>query len=315
MILLDFEKPIAELQEQIEKAKEIGEKTKVDVSSTIVELEKKIESTRKHLYENLTPWQKVQLSRHPERPYTLNYIRALCGDTFVELHGDRTVKDDPAIVGGFGSMDGQTIMFIRHQKGHNTKQRQYRNFGMANPEGYRKALRLMKLAEKFNKPIVTLIDTPGAYPGIEAEERGQGEAIARNLLEMSILKVPVICVVLGEGASGGALGIAIGDKVMMLENSWYSVISPENCSTILFKTWEHKERAAEMLKLTSTDMFKNKLIDGVIKEPLGGAHQDPVAMAATLKKQLLKDLKILKERNIDELVTDRINKFCAMGVV
>jgi acetyl-CoA carboxylase carboxyl transferase subunit alpha len=236
-------------------------------------------------------------------------------DDFIELHGDRTVGDDKAIIGGFGTMNGQTAMFIGHQKGRNTKERQYRNFGMPNPEGYRKALRLMKMAEKFNKPVITLIDTPGAFPGLEAEERGQGEAIARNLLEMSVLKVPVICVIIGEGASGGALGIGIGDKVMMLDNSWYSVISPENCSTILFKTWEHKERAAEMLKLTSSEMLKNKLIDGVIKEPLGGAHQDPVTMAATLKKQLLKDLKILGERNIDELVAERIEKFCNMGVV
>jgi acetyl-CoA carboxylase carboxyl transferase subunit alpha len=236
-------------------------------------------------------------------------------DDFIELHGDRTFGDDKAIIGGFGSINGQTAMFIGHQKGKNTKDRQYRNFGMANPEGYRKALRLMKLAEKFNKPVITLIDTPGAFPGLEAEERGQGEAIARNLLEMSVLQVPVICVVIGEGASGGALGIGIGDRVLMLDNSWYSVISPENCSTILFKTWDQKERAAEMLKLTSTEMLKNKLIDGVIKEPLGGAHQDPVAMAGILKKQLLKELKGLKDKNIDELVTARIDKFCAMGVV
>ena len=244
----------------------------------------------------------------------MQYLELMCDD-FVELHGDRTFGDDKAIIGGFGTINGQTAMFIGHQKGRNTKERQYRNFGMANPEGYRKALRLMKLAEKFNKPVITLIDTPGAFPGLEAEERGQGEAIARNLLEMSVLRVPVICVVIGEGASGGALGLAIGDKVMMLENSWYSVISPENCSTILWKTWENKEKAAEVLKLTSNEMLKNKLIDGVIKEPLGGAHQDPVAMANTLKKQLTKDLKVLKERDIDELVTERIDKFCAMGVV
>jgi len=236
-------------------------------------------------------------------------------DDFIELHGDRTVGDDKAIIGGFGTIGGHTAMFIGHQKGRNTKERQYRNFGMANPEGYRKALRLMKLAEKFNKPVITLIDTPGAFPGLEAEERGQGEAIARNLLEMAVLKVPVICVIIGEGASGGALGLAIGDKVFMLENSWYSVISPENCSTILWKTWENKERAAEVLKLSSTEMFKNKLIDGVIKEPMGGAHQDPVAMATTLKKHLLKDLKELESKNIDELVTERIDKFCSMGVV
>lgn len=310
----DFEKPLAELEQQIEKVKQMEDKNKLDMSATVNELQAKLDEARIQLYSNLNGWQKVQISRHPERPYTLQYLELICDD-FIELHGDRTVGDDKAIIGGFGTLNGQTVMFIGHQKGRNTKERQYRNFGMANPEGYRKALRLMRLAEKFNKPVVTLIDTPGAFPGLEAEERGQGEAIARNLLEMSILKVPIICVVIGEGASGGALGIGIGDKVMMLDNSWYSVISPENCSTILFKTWEQKERAAEMLKLTSTEMLKNKLIDGVIKEPLGGAHQDPVAMAATLKKQLLKDLKVLKERNIDELVAERIEKFCSMGVV
>jgi acetyl-CoA carboxylase, carboxyl transferase, alpha subunit len=313
-ITFDFEKPLAELIGQIEKVKQVEEKNKLDMSATVVELENKLEATKKEIYGNLTGWQKVQISRHPERPYTLQYLELMCDD-FIELHGDRTVGDDKAIVGGFGTLNDETVMFIGHQKGRNTKDRQYRNFGMANPEGYRKALRLMKLAEKFGKPVVTLIDTPGAYPGLEAEERGQGEAIARNLLEMAVLKVPIICVVIGEGASGGALGIGIGDKVMMLDNSWYSVISPENCSTILFKTWEQKERAAEMLKLTSTEMYKNKLIDGVIKEPVGGAHQDPVAMAAILKKQLVKDLKTLKERDINELITERIDKFCSMGVV
>src|ERR1700710_406586 len=313
-ITFDFEKPLAELLQQIEKVKQVEDKNKLDMSATLAELENKFEATQQEIYSNLTGWQKVQISRHPERPYTLQYIELICDD-FIELHGDRTFGDDKAIVGGFGTINGHTAMFIGHQKGRNTKERQYRNFGMANPEGYRKALRLMKLAEKFNKPVITLIDTPGAFPGLEAEERGQGEAIARNLLEMAILKVPIICVVIGEGASGGALGIGIGDKVMMLDNSWYSVISPENCSTILFKTWEQKERAAEMLKLTSSEMYKNKLIDGVIKEPQIGAHQDPVAMAAILKKQLLKDLKTLKERNVDALVTERINKFCAMGVV
>ncbi len=313
-ITFDFEKPLADLQTQIEKVKQVEDKNKLDMSATIAELENKLETTRHEIYANLTGWQKVQISRHPERPYTLQYLELMCDD-FIELHGDRTFGDDKAIVGGFGTINGHTAMFIGHQKGRNTKERQYRNFGMANPEGYRKALRLMKLAEKFGKPVITLIDTPGAFPGLEAEERGQGEAIARNLLEMAVLRVPVICVIIGEGASGGALGIAIGDKVMMLENSWYSVISPENCSTILWKTWENKEKAAEVLKLTSTEMYKNKLIDGVIKEPLGGAHQDPVAMAATLKKQLLKDLKLLQARNVDELVTERINKFCAMGVV
>lgn len=313
-ITFDFEKPLAELQQQIEKVKQVEEKNNLDMSATIAELQEKFDNTQKEIYANLTGWQKVQISRHPERPYTLQYIELMCDD-FIELHGDRTVGDDKAIVGGFGSINGQTVMIIGHQKGKNTKERQYRNFGMPNPEGYRKALRLMKMAEKFNKPVITLIDTPGAFPGLEAEERGQGEAIARNLLEMSVLKVPVICVIIGEGASGGALGIGIGDKVLMLENSWYSVISPENCSTILWKTWENKERAAEVLKLTSTEMLKNKLIDGIIKEPLGGAHQDPVAMASTLKKQLLKDLKALKEKNIDEVVNERVEKFCSMGVV
>jgi len=313
-ITFDFEKPIAELQLQIEKVKQLEDKNKLDMSASIAELEEKLATTQREIYANLTGWQKVQISRHPERPYTLQYIELMCDD-FIELHGDRTVGDDKAIVGGFGSINGQSVMIIGQQKGRNTKERQYRNFGMANPEGYRKALRLMKLAEKFNKPVITLIDTPGAFPGLEAEERGQGEAIARNLMEMSVLRVPIICVIIGEGASGGALGIGIGDKVMMLENSWYSVISPENCSTILWKTWENKERAAEVLKLTSTEMLKNKLIDGIIKEPLGGAHQDPVAMASTLKKQLLKDLKVLKEKNIDEVITERIDKFCSMGVV
>jgi len=313
-ITFDFEKPLADLLGQIEKVKQLEDKNKLDMSATLAELETQLETTKHEIYGHLTGWQKVQISRHPERPYTLQYLELMCDD-FIELHGDRTVGDDKAIIGGFGSINGQTAMFIGHQKGKNTKERQYRNFGMANPEGYRKALRLMKMAEKFNKPVITLIDTPGAFPGLEAEERGQGEAIARNLLEMSVLKTPIICVVIGEGASGGALGIGIGDRVLMLDNSWYSVISPENCSTILFKTWEQKERAAEMLKLTSTEMLKNKLIDGVIKEPLGGAHQDPVAMAAILKKQLLKELKHLKEKNIDELVTERINKFCNMGVV
>jgi len=313
-ITFDFEKPLADLQQQIDKVKQVEDKTQVDMSATLTELEEKLEAAQKEVYSNLNGWQKVQISRHPERPYTLQYLELMCDD-FIEMHGDRTVGDDKAIVGGFGSLAGQTVMFIGHQKGKNTKERQFRNFGMANPEGYRKALRLMKLAEKFNKPIVTLIDTPGAYPGLEAEERGQGEAIARNLLEMAVLKVPVVCVIIGEGASGGALGIGIGDKVMMLEHSWYSVISPENCSTILWKTWDYKERAAEALKLTANEMLKNKLIDGIIKEPLGGAHQDPVAMAATLKKQLLKDLKTLKEMDITTMVNERIDKFCSMGVV
>jgi len=256
----------------------------------------------------------VQLSRHPERPYTLSYIEAITDGEFIELHGDRTVKDDKAMVGGFGSIDGQSVMFIGQQKGINTKMRQYRNFGMPNPEGYRKALRLMKLAEKFNKPVICLVDTPGAFPGLEAEERGQGEAIARNLLEMSQLTVPIIVIIIGEGASGGALGIGIGDKVLMLENTWYSVISPESCSSILWKNWDHKEEAAEALKLTSEDMLKNKLIDGIIKEPIGGAHVNPEETFATVKKEILKHITKLKECDKDKLVTKRINKFCSMGV-
>ncbi|MBE7176103.1 MAG: acetyl-CoA carboxylase carboxyltransferase subunit alpha [Mucilaginibacter polytrichastri] len=313
-ITFDFEKPIAELQTQIEKVTQVAEKTRVDMSATLNELNEKLEQKKKEVFGNLNGWQKVQISRHPERPYTLQYIEYLC-DEFIELHGDRTVKDDKAIVGGFGMIGGHSVMVIGHQKGTNTKMRQYRNFGMANPEGYRKALRLMKMAEKFNKPVLTLIDTPGAYPGIEAEERGQGEAIARNLLEMSTLKVPIICVIIGEGASGGALGIGIGDKVLMLENSWYSVISPENCSTILWRTWENKEKAAEMLRLTSTEMLKNKLIDGVVKEPMGGAHQDPEAAGVLLKKQIIKDFNQLRAKPVDQLVAERIEKFCSMGVV
>lgn len=313
-ITFDFEKPLGELLQQIEKLEQVEEKTKVDMSLTLTELRGNLQSKKVEIYGNLNGWQNVQISRHPERPYTLQYIESI-STNFTELHGDRNIGDDKAIVGGFGSIDGQTVMFIGHQKGSNTKMRQYRNFGMANPEGYRKALRLMKMAEKFNIPIVTLIDTPGAYPGLEAEERGQGEAIARNLMEMSVLKVPVICVVIGEGASGGALGIGIGDRVYMLEHTWYSVISPESCSSILWRTWDNKEKAAEVLKLTSTEMYKNKLIDGIIKEPLGGAHQDPEAMFITLKEVLLKDLGILKAKNVDALVDERVQKFCSMGVV
>jgi acetyl-CoA carboxylase carboxyl transferase subunit alpha len=310
----DFEKPIAELIQQIEKVKQVADKTKVDMSATLIELEEKLSKTQNALYTNLTGWQEVQLSRHPERPQTLDYISMICDD-FIELHGDRTVKDDKAIIGGFATIDGNTVMIIGHQKGKNTKERQYRNFGMANPEGYRKALRLMRLAEKFNKPVVSFIDTMGAYPGIEAEERGQGEAIARNLLEMSILKVPIVCFIVGEGASGGALGIGIGDKVYMLEHTWYSVISPESCSSILWRSWDYKERAAECLKLTSNDMFKNKLIDGIIKEPLGGAHQNPSVMGETLKAQILKDLNELGKENTEKMIATRIDKFCSMGVV
>ena len=310
----DFEKPLSDLYQQIDKVKQIADKTKVDMSATLAELEEKAEQTSTDLYSNLTGWQKVQMSRHAERPQTLDYINAICDD-FIELHGDRTVKDDKAIIGGFATIDGQTVMIIGHQKGKNTKERQYRNFGMANPEGYRKALRLMRLAEKFNKPVISFIDTMGAYPGLEAEERGQGEAIARNLLEMSVLKVPIICFIVGEGASGGALGIGIGDKVYMLEHTWYSVISPESCSSILWRSWDFKEKAAECLKLTSEDMFNNKLIDGIVKEPLGGAHQNPEEMAETLKAQILDDLKSLKKMDSEKLIAKRIDKFCAMGVV
>ena len=313
-IYLDFEKPIEELSEQIAKTKEIGEKGKVDITSTLTELENKLENTTKDIYDNLTPWQRVQVSRHAERPYTLDYINGITDGEFLELHGDRNVKDDKAMVGGLGMIDGKSVMFIGQQKGRNTKQRKFRNFGMANPEGYRKALRLMKLAEKFNKPVVCLIDTPGAFPGLEAEERGQGEAIARNLYEMMVLKVPIICVIIGEGASGGALGIGIGDKVLMLENTWYSVISPESCSSILWRNWDNKEKAAEALKLTAKNMLKNKLIDGIIKEPLGGAHTDPEKMQKKLKTELKKHINKLSEIPIDKLVESRIEKFCDMGV-
>ncbi|MES3018371.1 MAG: acetyl-CoA carboxylase carboxyltransferase subunit alpha [Bacteroidota bacterium] len=310
----DFEKPIADLQLQIDKVHQVADKTKVDMSATLTELEAKIEATRQNIYSNLSGWQKVQISRHPERPYTLSYIEMICDD-FIEMHGDRTVKDDKAIVGGFASIGGETVMVIGHQKGVNTKMRQYRNFGMANPEGYRKALRLMKLAEKFNKPVVTFIDTPGAYPGLEAEERGQGEAIAKNLMEMAVLRVPILCFIVGEGASGGALGIGIGDRVYMLEHTWYSVISPESCSSILWRSWDFKEKAADCLKLTSEDMFRNKLIDGIIPEPLGGAHHNPEKMAKDVQDRIIRDLKELKPRDIDSVISDRIDKFCAMGVV
>ena len=315
MNFLDFEKPIADLLEQIEKQKTIGEKSKVDVSVAVRQLELKLAETRKNLYSHLTPWQKVQLSRHPDRPYTLAYIESITDKNFIELFGDRTVKDDKAIIGGLGSIDGQTVMFIGQQKGNTTKQRQFRNFGMANPEGYRKALRLMKMAEKFNKPVVTFIDTPGAFPGLEAEERGQGEAIARNLFEMARLKVPIICIIIGEGASGGALGIGIGDRVLMLENTWYSVISPESCSSILWRSWDFKEKAAEVLKLTPEDMLKQKLIDGIIKEPIGGAHTQPEQMFKIVKNEIIKHLNVLQKETPKELVRTRIEKFSSMGVV
>jgi acetyl-CoA carboxylase carboxyl transferase subunit alpha len=315
MIYLDFEKPIQELEEELEKLKAVAEKSKVDMSKSISEIEAKIHSKKVEIFSNLTPWQRVQISRHPERPYTLAYIDYVTNGSFIELHGDRTVGDDKAMVGGFGDVDGQTVMFIGQQKGINTKMRQIRRFGMANPEGYRKALRLMKMAEKFNKPIVTFIDTPGAYPGLEAEERGQGEAIARNLLEMAQLKVPVICIIIGEGASGGALGIGIGDKVIMLENTWYSVISPESCSSILWRSWSFKETAAAALKLTPGDMIENGLIDGVIKEPLGGAHNNHKETFETVKQEILNHLAILKKQTPTKRINARIEKFSSMGVV
>ncbi len=315
MNYLSFEKPIADLFEQLEKVKQAGEKSQVDVSATLLEIELKIKEARTKIYGSLTPWERVQVSRHPDRPYTLAYINFVTDGTFSELHGDRNVKDDKAMVGGFGSVNGKTVMFIGQQKGINTKMRQIRRFGMANPEGYRKALRLMKLAEKFNKPIVTFIDTPGAYPGLEAEERGQGEAIARNLFEMAQLKVPVICIIIGEGASGGALGIGIGDKVLMLENTWYSVISPESCSSILWRNWNNKERAAEALKLTPQDMLENKMIDGIIAEPLGGAHTNHEEIFQTVKDEILKQLAKLEKLNSKKLVEQRIEKFCSMGMV
>jgi acetyl-CoA carboxylase carboxyl transferase subunit alpha len=311
--LLEFEKPIAELEAKLADMKSLAESNHVDVSDAVKKLEEKILELKKNTYANLTRWQKVQLSRHPERPYTLDYINMITTE-FIELHGDRNYGDDKAMVGGFGKIDGKTFMLIGTQKGRNTKQRQMRNFGMANPEGYRKALRLMKLAEKFNKPIITFIDTPGAFPGLEAEERGQGEAIARNLKEMFMLKVPIICIIIGEGASGGALGIAIGDKVLMLENTWYSVISPESCSSILWRSWEYKEQAAEALKLTSQDMMKFKLVDGMIEEPLGGAHTDPVWMANKVKEVILKETSLLEKMPVTQMMQERIDKFCAMGV-
>ena len=309
---LDFEKPIKDLYDQIEVQKASAEKSKIDLSDTIAKLEQKIIETKKELTTNLTPWQRVQLSRHPDRPYTLKYIDKMCSN-FIELHGDRNVKDDRAMVGGFAQLDGETVMFIGQQKGINTKMRQLRNFGMANPEGYRKALRLMRLAEKFNKPIVTLIDTPGAYPGLEAEERGQGEAIARNIYEMIRLKVPVICVIIGEGASGGALGIGVGDKVFMLENTWYTVISPESCSSILWRTWDKKETAAEQLKLTGENMLQFGLVDGVIPEPLGGSHWDYDGAAQILKQYLLPVIAELKKIPAEERIKQRIEKFGKMG--
>ncbi|MAO11658.1 MAG: acetyl-CoA carboxylase carboxyl transferase subunit alpha [Flavobacteriaceae bacterium] len=314
MEYLEFELPIKDLQEQYEKACQIGTDSEVDVTNTCAQIEKKLKETKKEIYKNLTPWQRVQLSRHPNRPYTMDYIKSICGDSFLELHGDRNFKDDKAMVGGLGKIGDQSYMFIGQQKGYNTKTRQYRNFGMANPEGYRKALRLMKSAEKFGLPVVSFIDTPGAYPGLEAEERGQGEAIARNIMEMTRLKVPIIVIVIGEGASGGALGIGVGDRVMMLENSWYSVISPENCSSILWRSWDHKEQAAEALNLTAKDAKKLKVIDTIIKEPLGGAHSDREKTFSTVSKTISKVYEELKILSPTDLVNLRMEKYSEMGV-
>ena len=315
MEYLEFELPVKEMHEQLEKCKLIGSESNVDVSETCLQIEKKLEKVKKQIYGNLTAWQRVQLSRHPSRPYTLDYINSLTNGTFLELHGDRNVADDKAMVGGLGKIDKQSFMFIGTQKGYNTKTRQYRNFGMANPEGYRKALRLMKSAEKFNIPIITFIDTPGAFPGLEAEERGQGEAIARNIYEMMSLSVPIFVVIIGEGASGGALGIGVGDKIFMLENTWYSVISPESCSSILWRSWEHKEEAAEALKLTSKDMLQNTLIDKIIKEPLGGAHYDREATFLNVKKEILSAFKQVSKIESRTRVKQRRNKFIGMGEI
>ena len=314
MEYLDFELPLKELKDQLDKCTLIGDESKVDVRDTCKKLKLKIEKTKKKIYSNITPWQRVQLSRHPSRPYTLDYINALTEGSFLELHGDRNISDDKAMIGGLGKIDDQSFMFIGQQKGYNIKTRQYRNFGMANPEGYRKALRLMKLAEKFSIPVVTFIDTPGAYPGIEAEEKGQAEAIARNLFEMFNLKTQIICIVIGEGASGGALGIGIGDKIMMLETTWYSVISPESCSSILWRSWDFKEKAAEVLKLTPYDMKKNKLIDKIIKEPLGGAHQNTNKVFNTVKKEIYQTYKELNKLSITKILEMRSNRFTSMGV-
>jgi len=313
MEYLDFELPIRELEEQLDKCTVIGQESDVDVSNTCKQIEKKLEETKKKIYKNLTAWQRVQLSRHPSRPYTMDHVRALTGDTFLELFGDRGFKDDKAMIGGLGKIGGQSFMIVGQQKGFNTKTRQFRNFGMPNPEGYRKALRLMKMAEKFGVPVITLVDTPGAYPGLEAEERGQGEAIARNIFEMCRLKVPIITVIVGEGASGGALGIGVGDRVYMLENTWYSVISPESCSSILWRSWEYKEQAAEALKLTSFDMKKQGLIDDIIPEPLGGAHYDRETTFKSVEQYILKAYNELKDLSTHDLVEQRMDKYSKMG--
>ena len=314
MNYLDFEEPIKELDDQLKECLELGEKSDIDVTETSNKIRSKLKQTIKDIYSNLSPWQKVQISRHPDRPYTLDYINNILGNTFLELHGDRNFKDDKAMVGGLGKIDNQTFMFIGQQKGHNTKDRQYRNFGMANPEGYRKALRLMKMAEKFDIPVVTLIDTPGAYPGLEAEERGQGEAIARNILEMTRLKVPIITLIIGEGASGGALGIGVGDRVLMLENTWYSVISPESCSSILWRSWEYKETAASALKLTAKDMKKMNLVDKVIREPEGGAHRNQKKTFEIVKSNIISSYNELKSISSENLVSNRMEKYSNMGV-
>jgi len=315
MIYLDFEKPIEELADKLTKAKELADIDNLDTTKIISDIEEKILKTKKNIYNNLSPWQKVQVSRHPQRPYSLDYINAITDGDFIELHGDRGVKDDKAMIGGWGTIGKQTVMFIGQQKGRDTKERQFRNFGMANPEGYRKALRLMKLAEKFKKPVITLIDTPGAFPGLEAEERGQGEAIARNILEMSRLKTPIICVIIGEGASGGALGIGVGDHIVMLNNSWYSVISPENCSTILWRSWDYKETAADSLKLTAKEMKALGLVDKIIEEPIGGAHTNKDEIFKKVKKEINLSIKKLSEISSSNLVNKRMDKFANMGVV
>lgn len=312
MIFMEFEKPLETLHEQLEQLKNIAAEGKIDLSDKIKELEDKIKLTREEIYSKLTGWQKVSLSRHPNRPYTLDYINGIVTN-FIELFGDRCVKDDKAIIAGLGKIDGRSVLIIGHQKGSTTKLRQFRNFGMANPEGYRKALRLMKTAEKFNIPVVTLIDTPGAYPGIEAEERGQAEAIARNLFEMAKLEVPIVCYVIGEGASGGALGIGVGNRVFMLENTWYSVISPESCSSILWRSWNYKEKAADALKLTGDHMESFGLIDGIVKEPVGGAHTDPEAMYTILKNHMSQQLSELSKLDKNQLIDQRIEKYRKMG--
>ncbi len=314
MEYLEFEKELEVLEKKRDEIKEIGKKTKSDVKELIKDINKKILQEKKRISENLTPWQRVQLSRHPQRPHTLDFIQYLSDGKFIELHGDRNVKDDKAMIGGVGKIDNESVMFIGQQKGSNTKMRQYRNFGMSNPDGYRKALRLMKIAEKFNIPIITFIDTPGAYPGLEAEERGQGEAIARNIYEMCKLKVPIMCIIIGEGASGGALGIGVGDIICMLENTWYSVISPESCSSILWRNWENKETAAEALKLTPKNMLDNQMIDYIIKEPLGGAHKNREKTFETVKDFILENIPKLKKIKTSKIVSKRIEKFCKMGI-